>query len=190
MANQTATAGAAATGTHETFAALDAEPAAGTPSWIHTGTRQAEAGFEDPALGWVGVRADLSGGVVHAAIVPGSTEAAQALDSHMAALNAHLAAERIPVESLSMAAATGRDSMEQNAMQPGQQGAGQQGQGQAADQAPGQGSSQGSSRDTSQNSSWLSAETRSQRQSVAQPMPPGPVLSGSAAKGSHISVLA
>lgn len=57
----------------ETFSALDAGAAVGAPSWVHAGSRQAEAGFEDPALGWVGVRADLSGGSVHASLVPGST---------------------------------------------------------------------------------------------------------------------
>ena len=77
----TAHAGASAgaqggTAAEETFAAMDAGTEVGTPGWIHAGGHTAEAGFEDPALGWVGVRADLSGGNVHAALMPGSAEAA------------------------------------------------------------------------------------------------------------------
>jgi hypothetical protein len=60
----------------ETFAALDATAAPGRPAWIHTGAQQAEAGFQDPELGWVGVRADASGSGIHAQLVAGSTDAA------------------------------------------------------------------------------------------------------------------
>ena len=112
----------------ETFAALDAGSGVGTPNWIHADGRRAEAGFQDPALGWVGVRADLSGGSVHAALVPGSTEAAQALSGHLAGLNAYLAEQQTPVATLTMAAPgtsgteTGVDqSMRQSAGQHGEQ---------------------------------------------------------------------
>ncbi len=111
----------------ETFAALDAGTSVGTPSWIHAGGHQAEAGFEDPALGWVGVRADLSGGSVHAALVPGSTEAAQALSGHLAGLNAYLAEQHAPVATLTMAA-PGSSGMEAGVDQNMQQSAGQQGE--------------------------------------------------------------
>lgn len=80
---------------HDTFAALDGDAPAGSFSWTHAGANRAEAGFEDPALGWVGVRADLGGGGVHASLVPGSAEAAQMLGSHLAGLNDYLA-ERYP----------------------------------------------------------------------------------------------
>ncbi len=76
----------------------------GTPGWIHAGGQRAEAGFEDPALGWVGVRADVSGGSVHAAVVPGSAVAAQALSGHLAGLNAYLSEQHTPVATLTMAA--------------------------------------------------------------------------------------
>jgi hypothetical protein len=92
----------------ETFGALDAGSASAMPTWVHAGAQQAEAGFQDPALGWVAVRADLSGGGVHAALVPGSAEAAQALGGHMAGLNAYLAEQRTPVASLTLAAPEGR----------------------------------------------------------------------------------
>jgi len=101
----------------EAFAALDAEPAPGKQAWTHASPRQAEAGFEDPALGWVGVRADLSGGGVHASLVPASTQAAQDLGRHMDGLNTYLAEQHTPVDSLVMAApveraadSTGRES--------------------------------------------------------------------------------
>jgi hypothetical protein len=111
----------------ETFAALDAGTSVGTPSWIHAGGHQAEAGFEDPALGWVGVRADLSGGGVHAALVPGSVEAAQALSGHLAGLNAYLAEQQTPVATLTMTA-PGSSGMESGVDQNMQQSAGQHGE--------------------------------------------------------------
>ncbi len=108
----TAHAGASAgaqggTATGGTFAAMDAGTEIGTPGWIHAGGQTAEAGFEDPALGWVGVRADLSGGNVHAALMTGSAEAAETLSGHLAGLNSYLAEQHTPVASLTMAAASG-----------------------------------------------------------------------------------
>ena len=97
-------------GAHDTFAALDADTLAGTPSWIHAGARRAEAGFQDPTLGWVGVRAEASGGIVHATLMPGSAEAAQTLGGHMAGLNAYLAEEHSSVATLTLAAPEGRES--------------------------------------------------------------------------------
>ena len=94
-------------GARETFAALDAESAQSTPTWVHAGAQRAEAGFEDPALGWVGVRADLSGGGVHAAVVPGSADAAEALGSHLAGLNTYLAEHHSAVGTVTMAAPEG-----------------------------------------------------------------------------------
>ncbi|HEU5351208.1 MAG TPA: hypothetical protein VFU55_06395 [Terracidiphilus sp.] len=60
-------------------------------TWMHAGTHMAEAGFQDPSLGWVAVRAQLSGGVVQASILPATADAAQALGGHMAGLHAYLA---------------------------------------------------------------------------------------------------
>jgi trimeric autotransporter adhesin len=111
----------------ETFATLDAGTSVGTPNWIHAGGHQAEAGFEDPALGWVGVRADLSGGSVHAALVPGSTEAAQTLSGHLAGLSTYLAEQQTPVATLTMAA-PGTSGTEAGVDQSMQQSAGQHGE--------------------------------------------------------------
>ena len=132
----TARAGPAAEAPRETFAALDAGPAPGAPTWTHAGPRQAEAGFQDPALGWVGVRAEMSGGAVHAAVVPGSAEASEVLGRHMEALHTYLSEQHTPVGSLGLAAPGGRGAdsppdeglsrqMSQN-MQHGQGGSGQQ----------------------------------------------------------------
>ncbi len=125
----TAHAGASAgaqggTAAGETFAAMDAGTEVGTPGWIHAGGQTAEAGFEDPALGWVGVRADLSGGNVHAALMSGSAEAAATLSGHLAGLNSYLAEQHMPVASLTMAAASGGGA-ETGAGQSMQQGTGQ-----------------------------------------------------------------
>src|SRR5579875_2492956 len=86
----------------EAFAAMDAQADSPAVTWVHAGRDRAEAGFEDPALGWVAVRAEMGAGGVHAAIVPGTAEAAQALGGHMAGLSAHLAEQRVAVSALSM----------------------------------------------------------------------------------------
>jgi len=125
----------------EAFAALDGEASAGTPAWLHAGAHRAEAGFEDPALGWVGVRADLSGGGVHASVVPGSAAAAQALDGHLSGLNAYLAEQHSPVGSVTLAAPEGKwaeSGADQGGNQSMQQGSGQDaGQGSSAGQQSG-----------------------------------------------------
>ncbi len=101
----TATASPAPTGpdSRETFATLDAGGAA-QPVWLHAGAHQAEAGFEDPALGWIGVRADASGGGVHAELLAGTADAVQSLGAQMAGLNAYLAEHHTPVETLTLSA--------------------------------------------------------------------------------------
>ncbi len=113
---------------HEIFAALDAGTAPGAPAWIHAGARQAEAGFQDPALGWVGVRADMAGAGIHAALVPGSADAAEALGGHLAGLNSYLAEQRMPVETLTLAAPehhSAAEAMDRSGSQGMYQGAGQ-----------------------------------------------------------------
>ncbi len=75
----------------ETFARMDAESASQSIRWVQAGAHRAEAGYLDPNLGWVGVRAETSGGAVHAALLPGSAEAAQVLGTHLSGLNAFLA---------------------------------------------------------------------------------------------------
>jgi hypothetical protein len=88
--NNLSTVHPAGAGASDTFAALDGERMAAPATWIHAGTHHAEAGYLDPSLGWVGVRADAVGNGVHAALLPGSGEAAQVLGSHLAGLSTYL----------------------------------------------------------------------------------------------------
>ncbi len=111
-----------------TFTALESGNRAenGTFGWSRGGHTQAEAGYQDPVLGWVGVRAETSGGMVHATLVPPSQDAAQALSGHIAGLHTYLAENHTPVETLNLAS-FGRDSQDltQNTGQGMQHGAGQ-----------------------------------------------------------------
>jgi hypothetical protein len=113
--SDTASAGAAAPKTgasvsanarlEETFTALESGTkidAAG-PSLARSGRIQAEVGYQDPTLGWVGVRAEASKGVVHATVLPQSADAAQVLSGHMAGLHSYLADNRTPVETVTLA---------------------------------------------------------------------------------------
>lgn len=88
----------------DTFAAL--EPGSrhdtGALNWTRTGHLQAEAGFQDPALGWIGVKAETIGGVVHATLSPQSSEAAKALSGHIPDLHSYLSASHTPVETLTL----------------------------------------------------------------------------------------
>jgi hypothetical protein len=86
----------------DTFAALDAGGATGTLNWVHAGTRQAEAGFQDPSLGWVSVRAQLNTDGIHASLVPNSTDAAQALGGHLTGLNSFMTAQHTPLQTLTV----------------------------------------------------------------------------------------
>jgi hypothetical protein len=128
---------ASQTTAQETFTTLDSGTSTlpSQPSWLHAGSRTAEAGFVDPSLGWVSVRAEMSGGAVHASIVPGSTDAAATLGGHMAGLNSYLGSQQSQIASLTLASPTGSDS-----------GAGsgrmQQGTGNGAGQDGGQGANQ------------------------------------------------
>ncbi len=167
---------AAAASARETFTALDAAPASTGPGWVHAGARQAEAGFNDPSLGWVGVRADLRADGVHAAIVPGSADAAETLGGHIAGLSAHLAQQHIPVETLGMASTTSRDG-DASAMQGGA------GQGHTAGQNNSSGSGTGQETHTQSSpreSGWAAARLSETAESPLAMV----------AAGTHISVMA
>ena len=97
-----------ASGVSDTFAALDSEASQSTASWGHTGSHQAEAGYQDPVLGWVGVRADSSGAGIHASLVPGSTEAGQSLSGHLAGLSTYLNEQHTSVDSLTVSTPEGQ----------------------------------------------------------------------------------
>lgn len=102
-AASTGTTSAAST-TQDTISALDTGTSPSTPAWTHGGSQHAEAGFRDPALGWVSVRADQNASGIHATLVPSSAEAAQALNAHLAGLSTHLVEQQSTVASVTMAA--------------------------------------------------------------------------------------
>jgi hypothetical protein len=168
--------------TDEAFAALDAQGSSAAPTWIHAGAQRAEAGFEDPSLGWVGVRADVSGGGVHAAVVPGSAAAAQALDGHLAGLNSYLAEQHASVQTVTLAAPEGKwaeTGMDQNSNQTMHQGAGQD---------AGQGSSPGQ-----QFGAQTSAAAFAAPANIDLPAKPGSTevtVPSTVSGGGHISVMA
>jgi hypothetical protein len=114
----------------DTFTALESVSRNETGSfhWTRTGPTQAEAGYQDPALGWIRVRAESSGGVLHATLVPSSSDSAQALSGHMAGLHTYLAENRTPVETLTLASLGGnvQQFAGQDSRQGTHQGAGQQ----------------------------------------------------------------
>jgi len=174
---------AAESGAGETFAALDAEGAPGKPTWIHAGAQRAEVGFEDPALGWVGIRADLSGGGVHAAVVPGSIDAAETLGSHLAGLNTYLAEQHTAVEAVTLAAPQGgwTDSG--------------QGTGQAMHQGPGQQSGQETAQGALAGSRLGPSDGSAGTQAVSSGLPAGSGEASGSVQGArpgnmHISVIA
>lgn len=121
----------------EAFTTMDGSSPAPGATWTHAGGRRAEAGYQDPELGWVGVRAEVSQGGIHASLIPGTAHAAQALDGQLAGLSAHLAARHMPVETLTMSTPERWAGGSERSQDEGQ--AMQQGAGQGADQDSGQG---------------------------------------------------
>jgi hypothetical protein len=104
----TATVDASSQGS--TFAALDSAAPTVSSHWTSAGPQRAEAGYQDPSLGWVGVRAESAHGQVHATVMPGSTDAAQVLGGHMAGLHAYLAGEHSSVQTVTLATPEGREA--------------------------------------------------------------------------------
>ncbi|HEY2472138.1 MAG TPA: hypothetical protein VGI45_30405 [Terracidiphilus sp.] len=88
---------------HEPFAAIDAGQTHVLPTWTATGAHRAEAGFLDPSIGWVAVRAQGSAvNTIHATVVPATAEAAQVLGPHLAGLNAYIAHESPHLDPISL----------------------------------------------------------------------------------------
>jgi hypothetical protein len=89
--------------TGETFAAMDSAPASPVV-WSSHGVNKAEAGFQDPTLGWVRVRAQSDSAGVHATVVPASTSAGQALSAHLSGLETYLIEGHTHLDSWGVAA--------------------------------------------------------------------------------------
>jgi hypothetical protein len=180
----TSSSTSAGSGGQETFAALDAGGAPTGQTWVHAGAQHAEAGYQDPTLGWIGVRADAGSGGVHASLVPGTADAAQALGGHLDGLNSYLAEHHPSVETVTMSAPSGNGAAV-GADQSASQGM-HQGPGQGNGQDGGQGA-QTSSSQSSVAASSLRAESRSEG-SGRVGTPDSAVQVG--ARGGHISVMA
>jgi hypothetical protein len=182
----------AATGpdSREAFATLDA---AGTarPTWIHAGTQRAEVGYQDPALGWVSVRADASGGGVHAELVPATADAAQALGGHLAGLNAFLAERHSSVDTVTVTAPEGGWANSTGSSGSGSdQGAGQQ-PGQQSGQQSAQQTAQGSEASAHSGAASTSRSTAgSTVEAAAKPAEIDRGATSAGSRGRHISVMA
>lgn len=85
------------------FTALDSASPSTATAWTRTNAHAAEAGYQDPALGWVSVRAQQDTTGLHATVVPVSQDAAQSLGTHLAGLQTYLSEHRTPVDSLTIA---------------------------------------------------------------------------------------
>jgi hypothetical protein len=97
-------------GAHEPFAAMDSVDNGGAPRWILAGSHKAEAGFQDPSLGWISVRAQSGAGGIHASVVAPSDVAAQVLGGQLEGLNAHLAGHFEQLKTVTLSTAdTGPD---------------------------------------------------------------------------------
>ena len=154
---------------------------AGAFNWTRTGHMQAEAEYQDPALGWIGIRAEVSRGAVHATLVPSSPDAARVLGVHIAGLHTHLAENNTPVETLTLSPFGGN-----------------------AQHSSGQHSGQGSHHGTGENASHSNAaQTVPQTQTIARAALVNPARGGASSgepfirsdgnvssEGLHISVLA
>jgi hypothetical protein len=173
---------------------MDSAAAAQSLTWTQAGTKSAEAGFHDPELGWVSVRADASSGGIHAALVPSSTEAAVALGGHLEGLNNYLAEHHNIVESLSVAAPESRpfNSGSDRGSDSSQQSSAQQ----EPNQGTGQQTSQGFGQNSSQRQSPSAVIQSSMGASTAAGLDTSPATAGflsttsESGTGTHISVLA
>jgi hypothetical protein len=187
---------AAGSSIQDAFAALDATARPGAPVWTHGSTQRAEAGFQDPSLGWIGVRADASGGGVHATLVPGSADAAQTLGGHLAGLNAYLAEEHTHVDTLTLATPQGREAGLSAGQNQGQgmgqdpsQGASQD-TSQSMNQGAGQNTGQGGAQESSSNLVRSVTMATSEIQASASAGSLGSIAENVARQGGHISVMA
>jgi hypothetical protein len=133
----------------------------------------------------------MSGGGIHAALVPGTAEAAQTLGGHIPGLNDYLTQNHTPVETLTMAAPGSRSGgagMDGSGNQGMQQGTGYgagQGPGQGAGPDSGQGSPQFREISAGAASSAIAAGASSAQTGFA-----GTAAPHSAISGLHISVMA
>jgi hypothetical protein len=124
----------------------------------------------------------MGGAGIHAALVPGSADAAEALGGHLAGLNTYLAEQRTPVETLTLAAPENRSAAS------------------ATDQSGSQGMYQGTGQNTGRDASSDSqSRMQAEKPAIAAAASPhvsaaaaGPEATGLTARpgGVHVSVMA
>jgi hypothetical protein len=160
----------------EMFARLDAESPSRPVHWVQAGAHHAEAGYLDPALGWVGVRAEASGNAVHAAVLPGSTEAAHVLGTHLAGLNAFLSEHHGQHATATLAAPEERAFGSGGDRESG------------AEQESGRGNNTGS--DAGAQTAKLSNSAVHIPGSAGKPADESQIVSPALLRGAHVSVMA
>lgn len=74
----------------DTFATLDERSVPSVATWMHSSTHKVEAGYLDPSLGWIRIRADASSAGVQSSVIPSTPEAADALRGNLTELNSYL----------------------------------------------------------------------------------------------------
>ena len=178
--------GSAPSAAREAFTEIDNGAGPDVRNWTHIGSHRAEAGIEDPALGWIGVRADGSAGQVHATLMPGSADAAQALGGHMAGLSAYLTNIHTPVQSLRIVVPEGQEPASNTSSDQGQ-GTSQRSD-QGASQNPGQDNPSDSSSNFNPTTSERPAAVRIEAQVFAGTT--NQLASSTEFSGAHISVMA
>jgi hypothetical protein len=77
--------------------------------WAHARAHFAEAGFQDPSLGWISVRATRDPAGLHALVVSPSPEAERTLSAHLSGLNAYLANNQIGVSAVGLSSCKDAD---------------------------------------------------------------------------------
>jgi hypothetical protein len=146
--------------------------------------RHAEAGYQDPTLGWVGVRAQSGGGGLLAAIVPASTEAAQALNGHLAGLNEFMSEHHGNGTTVTLASP-------ETGVAGGDAGSGQGVPNSRQQQQEAQGRNQDTSGDAESQPAFTSLRRAPALSTAADSSPRfGGFTSMAASRGAHISVVA
>jgi hypothetical protein len=133
-------------------------------------------------LGWVGVRAEMGEGGVHASVMPGSANAAEELSGHLPGLHAYLNEQHTPVEAVTMAGSG--DHSAGRGTEPGG--------GHGTQQGPGQHDEQSSDSETRGNAR-LNSPVFSAVSSTVGNVPAGANgldRSGGMPGGTHVSVMA
>lgn len=87
------------------FSAVDGAGADSRAIYHSAASRSAEAGYDDPMLGRVSVRAEVGAGAgIRAELIADNAAAASVLVGHMSGLSQHLNEQHTPIESLTLTA--------------------------------------------------------------------------------------